>query len=184
MPDEAITIGVDRVRIEQAVANLLNNAIKFTPEGGSVSVSLSQDESEAGINVADTGIGIEPGFLPRVFERFSQAHGGINRRYGGLGLGLAIAHAMVLAHAGRVTAESKGVGHGSRFTVHLPVERAGAKFSVGKEAKPVIESANEAIKFEPLNLTVLVIEDSTDTLNLFRLWESQSSGSPILSSPT
>src|SRR6185295_7750874 len=103
LPDYPLIANVDPVRIQQVVGNLLNNAVKFTPRDGSVKISLSTDsKGGAVIEVQDTGIGIEPRFLPRLFERFTQAHSGMNRGYGGLGLGLAIVRAMVEEHEGQV----------------------------------------------------------------------------------
>jgi CheY-like chemotaxis protein len=111
------------------VLNLLSNAVKFTPDGGQVNASLKlrrdptgepAASEEVAIEVVDTGIGISPDFLPYVFDRFSQANGGINRRYGGLGLGLAITRALVQMHGGTLSAESDGIDRGSCFTVSLP----------------------------------------------------------------
>jgi signal transduction histidine kinase len=170
LPSEAITIVADPVRIEQAISNLMSNAVKFTPDGGRILVSLSRDQGEALIEVRDTGIGIEPEFLPRVFERFSQAHSGINRRYGGLGLGLAIAREMVEMHGGKMTAESEGWGRGSAFTIRLPLTKAGADSSASKNAGRESAPQSEEVKIEPLGLRVLVIEDSRDTLDMLRLW--------------
>jgi signal transduction histidine kinase/CheY-like chemotaxis protein len=126
-PAKPLVCNVDPVRIQQVVLNLLSNAVKFTPEGGHVSVALCPDsgnddpaDSEVVIEVADTGIGISPEFLPFVFDRFSQANGGINRQYGGLGLGLAITRALVEMHGGTLAVESDGIDRGSRFTVSLP----------------------------------------------------------------
>jgi signal transduction histidine kinase/CheY-like chemotaxis protein len=128
-PEEPVVCNVDPLRIQQVMLNLLSNAVKFTPDGGQVSASLelrrdlaSQPSSpeEVAIRIVDTGIGISPDFLPYVFERFSQANGGMNRRYGGLGLGLAITRALVQLHGGTLYAESDGIDRGSCFTVSLP----------------------------------------------------------------
>ena len=144
LPDESIVCNVDAVRIQQVLANLLNNAVKFTPEEGEIRVSLSlvdrpDHNYDAQIEVADTGIGIAPEFLPHVFDRFAQAHGGINQHYGGLGLGLAITRAMVEMHGGQVEARSEGLGRGSRFIVRLPGVRiegdAGPEHSKGAASR-------------------------------------------------
>ncbi|HSP34739.1 MAG TPA: PAS domain S-box protein [Thermoanaerobaculia bacterium] len=111
----------DRVRIAQVVANLLSNALKFTDAGGSITLRTSTAESTAIIDVVDTGAGIDPEFLPRVFEKFSQGERHSRR---GLGLGLSIVRDIVQQHGGRVTAESDGIGKGARFTVTLPRESA------------------------------------------------------------
>jgi PAS domain S-box-containing protein len=111
----------DAERLQQVVWNLLSNAVKFSPKGGRVQVALERVNSHVEIAVSDTGQGIEPQFLPRVFERFQQADGGTNRAQGGLGLGLAIVRHIVEAHGGSVHAESPGVGKGAVFTVKLAV---------------------------------------------------------------
>ncbi|MFL9456218.1 MULTISPECIES: sensor histidine kinase [Nostocales] len=110
----------DQNRLLQVVWNLLANAIKFTPQGGRVEVSLSQANSFVEIIVRDTGVGIKAEFLPHVFERFRQADGSTTRQFGGLGLGLAIARHLVELHGGTVRAESDGEGKGATFTVILP----------------------------------------------------------------
>ena len=115
---------VDPDRVQQIVWNLLSNAIKFTPEGGTVRLSLKRHRTTFEIVVSDTGVGIDPDFLPFVFDRFRQAEGGSRRRYGGLGLGLAIVRHLVELHGGTVTAESEGANKGSTFRVHLPVRVA------------------------------------------------------------
>lgn len=112
----------DPVRLQQVVANLLNNAIKFTPSGGHVDVALARGEAgTVEITVSDDGQGIEPGFLPQLFERFKQQDATTTRRHGGLGIGLAIVRQLVLLHGGDVKAHSDGPGRGARFTVALPV---------------------------------------------------------------
>jgi PAS domain S-box-containing protein len=125
----------DQNRLQQILWNLLNNAIKFTPDGGKIEVRLSIEESQentpntrvAVIRVTDTGTGISPDFLPHVFDRFRQADGSITRPKGGLGLGLAIVRYLVEMHRGNVCAQSLGVGHGATFTVKLPVVELGEK---------------------------------------------------------
>jgi len=111
----------DAERIQQIVWNLLSNAIKFTPYGGDVQLRLERGERHLEVIVSDTGVGISPEFLPHVFERFRQEEGGTQRRYGGLGLGLAIVRHLVELHGGSVSAESGGVGRGSTFRVRLPI---------------------------------------------------------------
>ncbi|NBW80408.1 hypothetical protein EBR21_01515, partial [bacterium] len=111
----------DTTRLQQIFWNLLSNAIKFTPRNGRVKVTLKMDGPRAIVKIADTGVGIEGQFLPHVFERFRQQDSGMNRAYGGLGLGLSIVKHLVELHGGLVTAESEGKGKGSIFTVSLPV---------------------------------------------------------------
>ncbi|HEY0590176.1 MAG TPA: ATP-binding protein [Thermoanaerobaculia bacterium] len=110
----------DPARLEQVFLNLLSNAVKFTPSGGSVAVLASREEGAVVVSIVDSGIGIDPAVLPRVFLRFRQGDPAYARTYGGLGLGLAIVKELVTAHGGSVTAESDGAGKGSTFTVRLP----------------------------------------------------------------
>ncbi|HYL99936.1 MAG TPA: ATP-binding protein, partial [Blastocatellia bacterium] len=138
--NQEISCSVDSLRIQQILTNLLSNAIKFTPEGGCVELALkgpghlladgSTVISGVVIEVADTGIGIEPEVLPRVFDRFFQGQGGLNRKYGGLGLGLAITRALVERHGGRITATSPGPSLGSTFAVHLPESLVQERLSI------------------------------------------------------
>ena len=112
----------DAARLEQVVGNLLSNAVKFTPDGGRITVSASRDGDWVELTVGDTGIGISPEFLPHVFDRFRQEDAGTKRRYGGLGLGLAIVRHLVELHGGTVSARSDGPGRGSTFIVRLPAD--------------------------------------------------------------
>lgn len=114
-------ISADSARLHQIVWNLLSNAVKFTPQGGKITIRLEQDGSHARINVKDTGRGIEPEFLPRVFDRFLQADSSTTRSFGGLGLGLAIVRHLVELHGGTVSAESDGVGRGATFSATFPL---------------------------------------------------------------
>src|SRR5215207_3445230 len=107
------------VRLQQIAWNLVSNAIKFTDPGGKVTVTTGLDGTQAYFTVVDTGVGIEPEFLPHVFDRFRQADGSTSRRHGGLGLGLAIADALAKMHGGQLGAHSGGVGHGATFTFQL-----------------------------------------------------------------
>lgn len=110
----------DAARLQQIVWNLLSNAVKFTPLGGRISVNLTQTETGVQIAVSDTGQGISPEFLPYVFDRFRQEDSSLTRRYGGLGLGLALVRYLVELHGGTVEAASAGSGQGATFTVRLP----------------------------------------------------------------
>ena len=113
----------DRLRLQQVVSNLLSNAVKFTPSGGAVDVGLARVHDMARITVRDTGEGIDPAALPRIFDRFRQADSANARQQGGLGLGLAIVQHLVQLHGGTVRAESAGRGQGALFTVELPIQR-------------------------------------------------------------
>jgi signal transduction histidine kinase len=110
----------DTERLQQILGNIVGNAIKFTPAGGRVDVRVRNDAAQVEIAISDTGQGIRPEFLPHVFEAFRQADTSSARAHGGLGLGLAIVYHLVALHEGTVTAESPGLGKGSRFTVRLP----------------------------------------------------------------
>ena len=124
IPDDlqqSLTVAGDPDRLQQVAWNLLSNAIKFTPEGGTVGVQLRRAGAHVEIEITDSGDGISPEFLPHVFERFRQGDTGSRRRYGGLGLGLAIVRHIVELHGGTVTAESGGQGQGSTFRVLLPI---------------------------------------------------------------
>ena len=114
------TLKADRGRLHQVLWNLLSNAIKFTPEGGMVEVHLECIDDRLIVTVSDTGIGIQPEFLPSVFDRFSQQSTSESRQHGGLGLGLAIVKQLVEMHGGTVSAQSEGIGKGATFVVVLP----------------------------------------------------------------
>lgn len=144
------------VRLQQIAWNLISNAIKFTEGGGTVTVTTFDRDQQAVFMVEDTGIGIEPGFLPHVFDRFRQADGSTSRVHGGLGLGLAIAHALTKMHGGHLSAESEGVGHGSRFIMSLGLVPAPAPVPKAEPEKAL----------SLLGVEVLIVEDSEDTLAL------------------
>lgn len=111
----------DPTRLQQVLWNVLSNAVKFTPKGGLIKVILDRVDSHVEVTVEDSGIGIDPDFLPYVFERFRQADSGISRRHGGLGLGLSIAKSLVELHGGSIRAKSPGKDLGATFTVALPL---------------------------------------------------------------
>jgi signal transduction histidine kinase len=117
----ALFLDADPQRLQQVVSNLLTNALKFTPEHGSVHVDVERRGESATITVNDTGIGIAPELLPRVFDRFQQGDSSTRRTHSGLGLGLAIVKHLVEIHGGRVDAASAGPGCGSSFTVTMPL---------------------------------------------------------------
>src|SRR6185503_13631273 len=114
-------ISADSARLHQIIWNLLSNAVKFTPHGGKICVRVEQAGADARVTVKDTGQGIEPEFLPRVFDRFLQADSSTTRSFGGLGLGLAIVRHLVELHGGTVAAQSDGVGKGATFTATFPL---------------------------------------------------------------
>jgi len=110
-----------RTTSQQVISNLLSNAIKFTPSGGQVSIDLRRVNSHVELKVSDTGKGIEPSFLPHVFDRFRQADGSMTRAHGGLGLGFVIVRELVNLHSGIVEARSDGPNKGATFVVKLPL---------------------------------------------------------------
>ena len=110
----------DADRLQQIIWNLLSNAVKFTPEGGRVELRMENDAEHVCITVSDNGAGIEPEFLPYVFDRFRQADTSVARRFGGLGLGLSLVKQLTELHGGTINAASDGAGHGATFTVTLP----------------------------------------------------------------
>ncbi|HEV3002830.1 MAG TPA: ATP-binding protein, partial [Pirellulales bacterium] len=153
----------DPDRLQQAVWNLLVNAVKFTPPGGRVRVRLDRSGDEAQIEVSDTGEGIAPEFLPRIFDRFRQAEGGTKRSHGGLGLGLAIVRHIVELHGGCVRAASAGLGHGATFWVSLPLAPAVAagESPVEQEAAGAETPMNNQVSLSGVRL--LVVDDDGDS---------------------
>jgi two-component system, sensor histidine kinase len=121
LPAEPISVDVDPVRMVQVIANLLNNAAKYTDEGGQIWLSGRVVDGQAVISVRDNGIGIPPDMQSRIFEMFSQVDRSAGRSYGGLGIGLTLVRSLVEMHGGRVEVRSDGEGHGSEFLVHLPL---------------------------------------------------------------
>ena len=162
-------VSADPNRLQQVVWNLLTNAIKFTPPGGRVDIRLTRGDPGARITVSDTGKGIRPEFLPFVFDRFRQGETSIGRRYGGLGLGLAIVRHIVELHGGRVRAESPGEGAGAVFTVDLPaiadLDGAGAAMRTRRRVhgETIIRPANLS------GLRVLIVDDEADARELMRM---------------
>lgn len=167
----------DPERLQQVLWNLLSNAIRFTPRGGAVSVVVEQDGPEIRLVVTDDGIGIEPSFLPFVFDRFRQADGSTSRRHGGLGLGLAIVRHLVELHGGSVSAHSDGPGLGAAFTIRLPV-------SAGLSTNAVVDGSTKTVSSVPPDspletlpppfddlridgLRILLVEDDSDTREMF-----------------
>ena len=155
-------VRADPTRLQQIVLNLLSNAIKFTPSAGKVSVRVEAAHGERRIVIADTGCGIDPEFLPHVFERFRQADASSTRRHGGLGLGLAITRHLVEMHGGRVEAHSEGVDRGSVFTVALPVIEAVAP----DESASALRGRRHAQPVVLDGIRVLVVDDDADAREL------------------
>lgn len=155
--DQLLLVEGDRLRLQQIAWNLLNNAVKFTPAGGSIEIALSNENHHAMFVVTDTGQGIDPAFLPHVFEMFRQADGSNRRRHGGLGIGLALVHELVQLHGGTISAASDGPNRGARFTVRLPLLPETARMGT-----PATSGAIELNVFAQTNF--LIVDDSEDTI--------------------
>lgn len=148
----AMTVMADAARLHQAVDNIFGNAVKFTPDGGAVRLVVDREGGSVSVRITDTGMGIPPDFLPRIFERFSQADSSYARRQGGLGLGLAIAREIVAAHGGSLQAHSQGLGLGATFTVTLPLSQPVRRERPPAPA-PVVSLAG---------LRIVVVDDEPD----------------------
>lgn len=157
----------DQVRLQQVVWNLLSNGIKFTPRGGRVLVRLQRVNSHVEIIVSDTGQGIDPDFLPNVFDRFRQADQRSTRQHGGMGLGLAIVRHLVELHGGTVEATSPGVGEGASFTVRLPIAPV-YQLDVGGKVHPAARNLMPPSDcIDRLDgLRILIVDDEPDTREL------------------
>jgi len=169
---QAGPISGDPDRLQQIVWNLLSNAVKFTPKQGRVQVRLERVNSHVEIVISDTGKGVEPEFLPYVFDRFRQSDGSMTRRHGGLGLGLAIVRQLIELHGGTVSVESPGEGQGATFTVSLPLlpmrrERA----SDVPRVHPAAARDGSAAGCPPelSGLRVLLVDDEADSRDLLNL---------------
>ncbi|HET7340479.1 MAG TPA: PAS domain S-box protein [Methylomirabilota bacterium] len=152
-----VWVDADVVRLEQVIGNLVSNALKYTPAGGGIVVSVSLDGGEAVLSVADTGVGIAPHLVSRIFDLFVQGERRLDRAQGGLGIGLTLVRRLVELHGGSVKAESIGIGQGSRFTVRLravPAPRPAA--AAGLEPRAVVPRR------------ILVVEDNRDARDMLR----------------
>ncbi len=158
-------ISCDPDRLQQVVWNVLSNAAKFTPSLGQVEISVSQSATHVVISVKDSGPGIEPDFLPHVFERFRQADGSTTRTHGGLGIGLAISRHLIELHGGTIAVENRADSAGATFTIRLPLP-------TGVLPKEILANAAATFavrRLEQVNLEglhILAVEDETDTLDL------------------
>jgi len=168
---QPINIEGDSARLHQVLVNLLSNAVKFTPEGGQITLGTRVHEDRAEIAVSDTGAGINAEFLPRVFERFSQADTSTTRKHGGLGIGLALVRHLTELHGGRVRAESEGPGKGATFTVDLPLPDADAATDAAPrmEIRTVAESSLSGVN-------ICSLDDDPDAREIISLTLKQAGG--------
>ena len=158
-PDDLMFVKADPVRLEQIIWNLLNNSVKFTPNGGRIELRLEEDRHNIVLKVTDNGQGIDPSFLPHIFEIFRQADSGTNRVQAGMGIGLAVVQQLVKLHGGSVTAHSEGARKGATFTIRLP-----RSVQVKSTSAPVGELSGTTLQ----GMTVLVVDDSEDTTEMVR----------------
>jgi signal transduction histidine kinase/ActR/RegA family two-component response regulator len=154
----------DPGRLQQVMWNLLSNAVKFTPSGGMVQVMLGRDDQDVVIRVADSGIGIEPDFLPHVFDRFRQQDASITRKHGGLGLGLSIARQLIELHGGTINVASEGNHAGTTFTLRLPLAEPQAR---APQPEPVAAS-HAGRRGDLTGVKVLLVDDADDTLDVLQ----------------
>ena len=160
-----LTIDGDPVRLVQVFWHLLNNAIKFSPDGERIIVRCERDARHVTVHVEDRGVGVEPEFLPYVFNRFRQADQTMTRPYGGLGLGLALAKSVTEAHSGSIAAASSGVGRGSCFTVQLPLMRDQETLA-DERMRDEANSINPFMRDDARR--ILIVDDVPDTLEMLR----------------
>jgi signal transduction histidine kinase/CheY-like chemotaxis protein len=150
----------DPLRLEQIIWNLLSNSVKFTDVGGKIRVALDREDGDAVLTVEDTGQGIHPAFLPRVFDMFRQGDTRANRQHSGLGIGLALVQQLVRLHKGSVEAFSEGPGKGTTFTIRLPAKRELAAITPDNAILDPLEGLN--------GLRVLAVDDDEDNTSLLR----------------
>jgi PAS domain S-box-containing protein len=163
----ATVVTGDTDRLQQVFWNLLSNAVKFTPRGGRVNVKLSRRESQLELSVSDTGAGIDPAFLPLIFERFTQADTTSSRQHAGLGLGLAIVRHIIELHGGSVNAESDGIGKGSTFRISLPVRALKVRDAEGALPDAPVKRFADEIALDKIR--VMVVDDEPETRDLLKI---------------
>lgn len=161
MPDEHLFVRGDRTRLIQVFANILNNAAKYTPSEGHVTLRVGADEAHVNVAVEDNGVGIAPTLMPHIFDLFTQAERSPDRSQGGLGLGLALVKSLLELHGGEVTAHSAGLGNGSRFTVRLPRVMSTNSQPAERSEKTLISGANKT--------RVLIVDDNKDAAEMLQL---------------
>jgi PAS domain S-box-containing protein len=160
-------ISGDADRLQQVIWNVLSNAAKFTPAGGTVEISIQQSLTHMHVRVMDSGPGIDPTFLPYVFERFRQADGSTTRTHGGLGLGLAIVRHLVELHGGTIAAENRVDQQGAVFTIRLPLPSGELRQETLAGAAAIFLESHDPLSLE--GLRILLVDDETDTLDLINV---------------
>ena len=153
-----VPVNADPTRLAQIVVNLVSNAVKYTPEGGHITVTVTRESDSAVLRVRDTGIGIAPELLPRVFDLFVQGQRSLDRADGGLGIGLTIVKRLVELHGGSMAAASAGPGHGSEFSVRLPLAARGARVVNATVPAPVAATLRA-------RKDLIVVDDNRDAAN-------------------
>jgi PAS domain S-box-containing protein len=154
---ESVIVNADATRLAQIITNMLDNAVKFTPAEGSIDIDVLREGQEAVLRVSDTGLGIEPAMLPRVFQLFAQAEQSMDRSVGGLGIGLTLSRRLVEMHDGTISAASAGPGRGAQFTVRLPVET--------RATPPPVAAAPSSRRTR----SILIVEDNDDARDSLQL---------------
>lgn len=169
IPAEPLWLRADATRLEQVLSNLLTNAVKYTPDGGEIWLTCGSEGGEAVVQVRDTGRGIPPEMLPRIFELFTQVSPSIDRAQGGLGLGLTLVRRLVEMHGGHVIAQSEGLGHGAEFEVRIPLAESDTPHT--EIAGGLADGSPPAAK------RILIVEDNVDSRetlrDLLELWGHQ-----------
>ncbi len=163
---EPVPVEGEAERLQQVFLNLLTNAVKFTPDGGRIDIRLRRAGSSVEIEISDTGQGINPQFVPYVFERFRQADSTYTRRIGGLGLGLAIVRHLVELHGGTVTAHSDGKDKGSRFSIHLPIADSNRLTQLNRATTTRI---SPELTSKVRGMTILLVEDDKDSRDMLEM---------------
>ena len=152
-------MNADASRLQQVLWNVLKNAAKFTPEGGRIHVCTGREDGRVQVQIQDSGIGIAPELLPKIFDAFEQGDARVTRKFGGLGLGLAISKALVELHGGSIRVESPGVGEGCTVTIELP--------AASPQASDLVVDRRNVPPPEQL-LRLLIVEDHADTALLLK----------------